>query len=143
MLDTAEQLVVWAFREAATSERGLPERLIWGFYLAFGGRLFGRALCGFDGIRRCLDAAAVVRPRLGSLRCAGLSLDEEALLDGLAAAQVGDRRRHQMSLGRFTDAHTALPLWRHCRVFAGAMTDASLQFTETLRPPLPGEATRH
>jgi hypothetical protein len=142
-LDTAEQLVVWAFREVATSERGLPERLGWGFQLAFGSRLLGRALCGFDGLRRCLGAAAVVRPQLRSLRCAALSHDEEALLEGLTAAQVGDRQRHRMALGRFTDANTAMPLWRHCRIFTGAMSDASLPLTETVRPAVAGEATRH
>jgi hypothetical protein len=48
-----------------------------------------------------------------------------------------------MALGRFTDANTAMPLWRHCRIFTGAMSDASLPLTETVRPAVAGEATRH
>jgi hypothetical protein len=125
-LSAAEQLVVWAFRETRSTGPGAAERLVSGFRLAFDARLIGAAACGFDGLRRCLTAEPDLAPRLCPLLCACLGVDEERLLNGLAAAQLGDRARHDRELARFVPAAAALQLWRQSRLFGSAMSRAGL-----------------
>ena len=123
-LSGAEQLVVWAMRETASTDAAAADRLVRGFRLAFGPRLIGAAACGFDGLRRCLGAEPTLAPRLCPLHCACLGVDEEHLLHGLAAAQLGDRRLHDSLLASFVLPTTRLQLWRQSRLFGAAMSEA-------------------
>jgi hypothetical protein len=129
-LGTAEQLVIWAFREAPDSDPVAAERLARGFRLAFGARLIGAAACGFDGLRRCLSAEPERAPRLCPLHCACLGTDEERLLDGLAAAQLGDRQRHDERLAPFAPPAAHLQLWRQSRLFGTALARAGLDLPD-------------
>jgi hypothetical protein len=125
-LSAAEQLVVWALRETASTDAAAADRLASGFRLAFGARLIGAAACGFDGLRRCLGAEPTLAPRLCPLHCACLGIDEEHLLHGLAAAQLGDRQLHDGLLARFVLPAASVQLWRQSRLFGAAMSDAGL-----------------
>jgi hypothetical protein len=128
-LDTAEQFFVWALRETASGDPRSFERLDRGFRLAFGRRAHGPAACGFDGMRRCL-AAAACPPSLCPLHCACLAVDEELLLAGLGAAQRGDRSLHSSLCRRFVGDCGALLLWRQSRILGSAMADARLILPE-------------
>ncbi len=140
-LATAEQLVVWAFREAASDEAAAAERLTRGFRLAFDCQLIGAAACGFDGLRRCLAAEPSLAPRLCPLRCACIGIDEERLLHGLAAAQLGDRAQHDSQCGRFVAPAARLQLWRQSKLFTSAMRRAALVLPDP-RFLAPGRAPR-
>ncbi len=135
-LGAAEQLVVWAFRETAADEPGSLERLAAGFRLAFGRHLIRAAACGFDGLRRCLATEPDLAPRLCPLRCACLGRDEERLLQGLAAAQLGDRVRHDREVGPFVPPAARLQLWRQSRLFGAAMHEAALVLGDSRPSPL-------
>jgi len=148
-LSAAEQLVVWAFREAVgpaepgTAEPGAAARLEHGFRLAFGPRLTAAAACSFDGLRRCLMAEPRLAPRFCPLRCACLSADEDAVLGGLAAAQLGDRGRHDSLVHRFVDEPARLQLWRQSRLFVNTLGRAQLLLPDARLVQLPTDAARH
>lgn len=142
-LGMAEQLVIWAFRETPDSDPVAAERLARGFRLAFGARLIGAASCGFDGLRRCLIAEPERSPRLCPLHCACLGTDEERLLGGLAAAQLGDRRRHDEQLAPFAPPAARLQLWRQSRLFGSALVRAGLDLPDTRLVALERTATPH
>jgi hypothetical protein len=142
-LSAAEQLVVWALRETRSTDPGAAERLVSGFRLAFDPRLIGAAACGFDGLRRCLTADPNLAPRLCPLHCACLGVDEERLLNGLAAAQLGDRARHDGELARFVPSAAALQLWRQSRLFGSAMSGAGLVLKDSRLVALETNGTPH
>lgn len=141
-LDTAEQFFVWALRETASNDPQSSERLDQGFRLAFGHRGHGPAACGFDGMRRCLVAAAQP-PSLCPLHCACLAVDEELLLAGLGAAQRGDRPLHARLSRCFVGDCGALSLWRQSRILGLAMADARLILPAGPDVPALPAATRH
>lgn len=129
-LSAAEQLVVWALRETASTDAAAADRLVRGFRLAFGPRLIGAAGCGFDGLRRCLAAEPSLAPRLCPLHCACLGVDEEHLLYGLAAAQLGDRSLHDSLLAAFVLPTASVQLWRQSRLFGATMREAGLDLPD-------------
>lgn len=131
-LSAAEQLVVWALRETAgPAEPGAEDRLNHGFRLAFGRRLSPAAACSFDGLRRCLAADPTRAPRFCPLRCACLAVDEDSVLGGLAAAQLGDRSRHDSLVQRFVTRPTRLQLWRQSRLVGTILGHADLLLPDT------------
>lgn len=142
-LGAAEQLVIWAFREAAGGMATAEPRLLLGFRLAFGEAGTGAAVCAFDGLRRCLLADPALRPDLCPLRCACLSLDEERLQRGMAAAQRGDRTTHRALLQPFVAPPLHQQLWRQSRLFAAALSQAGLFLPDRRLPELRGRATWH
>lgn len=143
-LGAAEQLVIWAFRETTgPTEPGAEERLRHGLHLAFGPRLSAAAACSFDGLRRCLMADPDRAPRFGPLRCACLSADEDSVLGGLAAAQRGDRSRHDSLVHRFVIPPARLQLWRQSRLVATIVGDADLLLPDPRLVQLGLEAVPH
>lgn len=143
-LSAAEQLVVWAFRETACpAEPGAADRLGHGFRLAFGPRLTSAAACSFDGLRRCLTTDPQLAPRFCPLRCACLSADEDAVLAGLAAAQLGDRGRHDSLVHRFVAEPARLQLWRQSRLFTTTLGRAQLLLPDARLVQLPTDGAPH
>jgi hypothetical protein len=143
-LCAAEQLVIWACRETAgPAEPGSADRLARGFRLVFGPQRAGAAACSFDGLRRCLVADPARAPRFCPLRCACLSADEDALLGGLAAAQLGDRGRHDGLVNRFVAASSRLQLWRQSRLLATVLGRADLALPDPRLVQMPVDAARH
>lgn len=143
-LGLAEQLVVWAFREAAGGATpGSAERLARGFRLAFGLQRTGAAACGFDGMCRCFAAEPERAPRFCTLDCACLSIDEERLLHALAAAQIGDRARHLALMQPHLAQVARLAFWRQCRLFALALDHAGLMLPDARLAALGTDASRH
>ena len=143
-LSAAEQLVVWALRETACpAPPGAADRLAHGFRLAFGPRLTAAAACSFDGLRRCLMTEPRLAPRFCPLRCACLATDEDAVLGGLAAAQLGDRGRHDSLVHRFVAEPARLQLWRQSRLFATTLGRAQLLLPDARLVHLSTDAARH
>lgn len=142
-LGAAEQLVVWALREAACGETLAGQRLLEGFRLAFGERGLAAAVCGFDGMRRCLLADPARAPRFCPLRCACLAADEEQLLYALAAAQLGLRETHRRLVSAFVPVGLVLQLWRQMRLFGAVLLRVDLALPERSLVELEGAVTCH
>ncbi len=143
-LSAAEQLVVWACRETAgPAEAGAADRLNHGFRLAFGPRLTAAAACSFDGLRRCLSADRHRAPRFCPLRCACISADEDCVLGGLAAVQLGDRGRHDSLVHRFVVPPARLQLWRQSRLVGMILDHADLLLPDKRRVQLAADAMQH
>jgi len=82
-------------------------------------------------------------PRFGPLRCACLSADEDSVLGGLAAAQRGDRSRHDSLVHRFVIPPARLQLWRQSRLVATILGDADLLLPDPRLVQLGLEAVPH
>lgn len=142
-LGPAEQFVLWAMRESAVDCERSRERLVEGFRAAFGADLFIAAACGFYGLRRCLAADPTRAPRLCPLTCACLSIDEQTLLYGLAAAQIGDWPMHIDLFSRFVHEESRERVWQHSRTLGSAMSEAGLCLPDSRLIELPRCATCH
>ncbi len=125
-LGAGEQFVVWAFRQHADDGWRATRRLREGFRLAFGETFLPCGLAGFTGIERCLARGLNPAVTVCPLCCACVSSDEQRLLLGLAAAQLGDRLAHREHLRPYALAERTAELWLHSRVFAAALARSAL-----------------
>ena len=125
-LGPGEQFVVWAFRQHADDGWRATRRLREGFRLAFGETFLPFGLAGFTGIERCLARGLAPAVAVCPLCCACVSRDEQRLLFGLAAAQLGDRRAHREHLRPYALAERAAELWLHSSLFAATLARSAL-----------------
>lgn len=139
-LGPGEQFVIWAFRQHADDGWRPTRRLLDGFRLAFGEDAMASGLAGFTGIERCLvrgiSPAACVYP----LRCACVSRDEQRLLFGLAAAQLGDRLAHREHFRPYMLIERCAELWRHSSIFGAALARSALFLPDGRLLSLPSDA---
>jgi hypothetical protein len=87
-LGFGEQFVVWALRQRLHDGEPGSAVLVHGFRLAFGLWALEPALAAFEGCFSVLARHALHDLCFCPLRCACLSLDENAILELIAAAQL-------------------------------------------------------
>jgi hypothetical protein len=139
-LGPGEQFVIWAFRQHADDGWRPTRRLLDGFRLAFGEEVLACGLAGFTGIERCLHRGIAPTVNVYPLRCACVSRDEQRLLLGLAAAQLGDRLAHREHLRPYMAIERCAELWKHSSIFGAALARSALFLPDGRLLSLPADA---
>jgi hypothetical protein len=138
-LGCGEQFVVWALRQRLHDGGPGSTVLVHGFRLAFGLWALEPALAAFEGCFSALARHARHDLCLCPLRCACLSLDEDAVLELIAAAQLAPGARClAATLERLVEPEGRAPLRGNATALGTVLLRAGLLLPA--RPPRTGGA---
>jgi hypothetical protein len=134
-LGPGEQFVLWALRQRLRDGEAPSAAFLHGFRLAFGLAHLEPALAVFEGLFRTLHGRCRRDLGLSPLRCACVSVDEQAMLSLVAATQAGEGSWLEPLAAELVEPSATSALREAVLAFARALRRADLTL-----PPLPDPA---